>query len=279
MEELLKTAHSVMLRTDGLNDLWGDAQVMDCGMIVICRSGSVRLRANFDAWTMGEGSVITLFPNDVVMVDEASPDFRAQWLRYDAALLREASLQVEHTVYSQLRNDRCRLGRTVVSRIVEGMFGLLEVFFSNDGCLCLSELVLCQLKAFFLGYDDYLRRFPTERPHEKGSPRVRELFNRFMLNLESHFKETHAVNDYAAMLHITPKYLNAIVHQMTGHSTKVIINHFLTLQIKLSLRRSERTVRQLAWEYHFEDDAFFCHFFKKHTGLSPHQYRKQSRGA
>lgn len=278
METLLRTTHSVALRTNALQHLRDDSQVLDYGMLIICRCGWVRLRTNFDVWTLTKDSVITLFPNDVVQVEDVSADFSAQWLRYDAALLREASLQVEHTVYSQLRNDRCRLGRTTVSRIVDGMFGLLDVFFSQEDCGCLCELVLSQLQAFFLGYHDFLRRFPTARPEDGVSPRVRELFNRFMLNLETHFKDTHTATDYAAMLNITPKYLNNIVNEMTGHSTKVIIDHFVALQIKLSLRRSEKSVRELAWEYHFEDDAFFCHYFKRHIGKSPHQYRKERRG-
>lgn len=276
-ETLLRTQPYVALTTDRLGDLQGDPQVLDCGIIMVVRSGWVDMHVNFDAWHLAEGSVITLFPNDVIAISDMSDDFGAQWLRYDAALLREASLQVEHSVYSQLRNDRCRLGHNMVMRIVNGMFGLLDVFFEQESCGCLQQLVLCQLQAFFLGYHDYLRRHPDERPTVKGSPRVRELFNRFMLNLETHFKDTHAVSDYAAMLSISPKYLNAIVRKMTGHSTKVIINHFLTLQIKLSLRRSEKSVRELAWEYHFQDDAFFCHFFKVQTGLSPHQYRKQGQ--
>lgn len=278
METLLRTTHSVALQTDALNHLHGDSQVLDYGMIIICRRGQVRIHTNFDVWTLTKGSVITLFPNDVIKIDEASTGFSAQWLRYDAALLREASLQVEHTVYSQLRNDRCRLGQTMVSRIVDGMFGLLDVFFALNDCGCLCALVLSQLQAFFIGYHDYLRRFPEGRPEEKSSPRVRELFNHFMLNLENHYKSTHTAADYAAMLNITPKYLNNIVNEMTGHSTKVIIDHFVVLQIKLSLRRSEKSVRELAWEYSFEDDAFFCHYFKRHTGKSPHQYRKERRG-
>lgn len=275
MEQLLRMPHEVALTTDALDDLRNESQLIDYGMIVLCCWGSVRFHANFDAWTLTEGSVVTLFPGDVVMAEDASTDFLAQRLRYDAASLREASLTVEHSVYSQLRQDRFRLGETPVSSIVRGMLGLLGVFFSQENCGCLAEIVILQLQAFFLGYHDYLHRHPEELPAPKASPRVRELFNRFMLNLEVRYKETHAVADYAEQLAITPKYLNTIVREMTGHPTKVIINHFLALQIKLSLKRSTKSVRELAFEYHFDDDAFFCHFFKKQTGISPHQYRKK----
>lgn len=157
------------------------------------------------------------------------------------------------------------------------MFTLLEVFFSQKDCGCLNELVLTQLQAFFMGYHDFLRQNPSCRPQSKSSPRVQELFNRFMENLENHFKEAHTVSTQAALLNISTKYLTTIVRKMTGHSPKVIIDHFLVLQLKLSLWRSEKSIRELAWEYNFEDDAFFCHFFKRHTGISPHKYRKSIR--
>lgn len=270
--ELLRTPHNVALATDRLQGLAGDAQVLDYGMLIVCRRGEARLHANFNAWTLTPGTVVTLFPNDVVSVDSTTPDFEAAWLRYDAAMLREASLSVEHSVYSELRNDRCRTGQTDVTRIVDAMFQLLGVFFAQPDCGCLDGLVLSMLQAFFLGYHDFLRRHPDSRPATNESPRVRELFNRFMQLLEEHFHNTRTPGGYAAMLHITPKYLNSIVRQMTTHSTKVIIDHFLVLQIKLSLRRQEKSVRELAWEYHFEDDAYFSHFFKKHTGQTPQQY-------
>lgn len=275
MEELLKTPTSVALCSDALCDLRDEAQVLDYGMVIVCRCGAATVRVNFSEWRLVEHSVITLFPNDVVEVTGASYDFRTEWLRYDAGLLREASLRVEHTVYSQLRNDRCRVGHTFVSDIVNAMFAMLGVFFHEQGCLCLERLVLLQLQSFFLGYHDFLLQHPDQRPEEDGSPRVSELFNRFMQLVEDHYKQTRAVNDYAQLLHITPKYLSNIVRQKTGLSPKVIINHFTVLQIKLSLSRTDKTVRQLAYEYHFEDDAFFCHYFKKHTGYAPQQFRKR----
>lgn len=123
-------------------------QVLSYGAILIVRAGRARLRVNFTEWNLQVGAVITLFPNDVVCLlrtektggEAATPsaDFRTELLRYDASLLRTASLQMEQTVYSGLRYDRCQPGSPVVTRIIDNMFGLLHVYMDQPECSCVT---------------------------------------------------------------------------------------------------------------------------------------------
>ena len=276
-------------------------QVLTYGAILICRKGKVRLNVNYKDWELYEGAVITLFPNDVVELkvggdfkspqtengDCKSPEtengdckspqtancFQAEILKYNPSLLREASLQLEQTVYSSLREDRCRQDTPVVTNIINGMFGLLKVYFDQSECTCISQLVLCQLKAFFIGFHEYLQRNPQYRPDEVKSYRVRELFNRFMMLLERDYKISRDVNYYAAQMNISSKYLTNIVNQVTGHTPKTIIDQYVILQLKMHLKRTTQSIKEMAWEFHFADVSFFCRYFKKHTGLTPQQIR------
>ena len=276
-------------------------QVLTYGAILICRKGKARLNVNYKGWELYEGAVITLFPNDVVELkvdgdckspqtengDCKSPEtengdckspqtansFQAEILKYNPSLLREASLQLEQTVYSSLREDRCRQDTPVVTNIINGMFGLLKVYFDQSECTCISQLVLCQLKAFFIGFHEYLQRNPQYRPDEVKSYRVRELFNRFMMLLEKDYKISRDVNYYAEQMNISSKYLTNIVSQVTGHTPKTIIDQYVILQLKMHLKRSTQSIKEMAWEFHFADVSFFCRYFKKHTGLTPQQIR------
>ena len=276
-------------------------QVLTYGAILICRKGKARLNVNYKDWELYEGAVITLFPNDVVELkvdgdckspqtengDCKSPEtengdckspqtancFQAEILKYNPSLLREASLQLEQTVYSSLREDRCRQDTPVVTNIINGMFGLLKVYFDQSECTCISQLVLCQLKAFFIGFHEYLQRNPQYRPDEVKSYRVRELFNRFMMLLERDYKISRDVNYYAAQMNISSKYLTNIVNQVTGHTPKTIIDQYVILQLKMHLKRTTQSIKEMAWEFHFADVSFFCRYFKKHTGLTPQQIR------
>lgn len=297
----LSSYQEASLFLSGLEEWQESLQVLTYGAILICRKGKARLNVNYKDWELYEGAVITLFPNDVVELkvdgDFKSPEtengdckspetengdykslqtansFQAEILKYNPSLLREASLQLEQTVYSSLREDRCRQDTPVVTNIINGMFGLLKVYFDQSECTCISQLVLCQLKAFFIGFHEYLQRNPQYRPDEVKSYRVRELFNRFMMLLERDYKISRDVNYYAAQMNISSKYLTNIVSLVTGHTPKTIIDQYVILQLKMHLKRTTQSIKEMAWEFHFADVSFFCRYFKKHTGLTPQQIR------
>ena len=297
----LSSQHEASLFLTGLEEWQEGPQVLTYGAILICRKGKARLNVNYKDWELYEGAVITLFPNDVVELkvggdfkspqtengDCRSPEtengdckspqtansFQVEILKYNPSLLREASLQLEQTVYSSLRKDRCRQDTPVVTNIINGMFSLLKVYFDQSECTCISQLVLCQLKAFFIGFHEYLQRNPQYRPDEVKSYRVRELFNRFMMLLERDYKISRDVNYYAEQMNISSKYLTNIVNQVTGHTPKTIIDQYVILQLKMHLKRTTQSIKEMAWEFHFADVSFFCRYFKKHTGLTPQQIR------
>ena len=286
----LSSFQEASLFTSHLEEWQDGPQVITYGAILICRRGKAMLIVNYKDWEMYEGAVITVFPNDVVELKVKSEErrvknsnaevddkasFEVEILKYNASLLREASLQLEQTVYSSLREDRCRQDSPVVTNIINSMFSLLKVYFNQSECTCISQLVLLQLKAFFVGFHEYLQRNPQFRPEDEvKSYRVRELFNRFMMLIERDYKQSRDVNYYANLMHITSKYLTNIVRQETGHTPKTIIDQYVILQLKMQLQRTSQSIKEIAWEYHFTDVSFFCRYFKKHTGLTPQQVRE-----
>lgn len=272
----LSSYQEASLFTTHLEEWQDGPQVITYGAILICRKGKATVNINYKEWHLHEGAVITVFPNDVVelKVKSEASLFDVEMLKYNASLLREASLQLEQTVYSSLREDRCRQDTPVVTNIIDSMFALLKVYFNQSECTCVSQLVLLQLKAFFVGFHEYLQRNPQNRPDDEvKSYRVRELFNRFMMLMERDYKLSRDVNYYADLMHITSKYLTNIVRQVAGHTPKTIIDQYVILQLKMQLQRSSQSIKEIAWEYHFTDVSFFCRYFKKHTGLTPQQMR------
>lgn len=115
-------------------------------------------------------------------------------------------------------------------------------------------------------------------PNDVMSPRMREMFNRFMMLVERDYKLSRDVAYYASQMNITPKYLTLIVRQMTHETPKHIIDHYTILQLKLQLTASRQSVKEIAWEYHFNDVSFFCRYFKRHTGLTPMEIRTVGNG-
>ncbi len=252
----------------------GEPTVLNSGALLYCREGSAVLHINFRPWQFGTSDAIILFPGDVVQVTGAGEQFRVESLVYDASLLREASTQLEHTVYSQLRADRCRGDSPVAGIVVERIMDLLRVFFDTPGCTCTVGMTLLQLKGFFLGFYDYMQRNPAEAPLQTESHRTVALFSTFMEHLAHNYRSRRDVAFYASRMHISAKYLGNIVGRVTGHTCKSVIDHYVIMQLKTTLRNSRQNIKEIAWLYHFSDESFLCRYFKQHTGTTPQQYRK-----
>ena len=128
----LSSNQEANLLTTGLEEWQEEPQVLTYGAILICRRGKATLHINYKDWELHEGAVITVFPNDVVeltvwkkdgtLVSPEVPSFQVEMLKYNPSLLREASLQLEQTVYSALREDRCRQDTPIVTNIINAMF-------------------------------------------------------------------------------------------------------------------------------------------------------------
>lgn len=274
MDKEASAKQEASLRHSGLEEWQGEPTVLNHGALLYCRAGSAELHINFQPWQFGIGDATILFPGDVMQVTGADRQFRAEILEYDASLLREASIQLEHTVYSQLRADRCRGDSPVAGIVVGHIMDLLRVFFDTPGCTCTASMTLLQLKVFFLGFHDFILRNPDEAPRETESHRTVALFSTFMEMLAHNYRTRRDVAFYAGQMHISAKYLGTIVGRVTGHSCKTIIDHYVVMQLKTHLHNSRQNIKEIAWLYHFNDESFLCRYFKHHTGTTPQQYRK-----
>lgn len=254
-----------------------EPQILGYGELLLCDRGWARVRIEFSQWTIHAGETITFFPTDIVQIEDVSEDFHGIALVYSDDMLRMASLHIEESVYFSLRNDRLCRERQIVADVISPMLTILQHFFSTDGCRVTDEIVALQLKSFFLGFSDFLRQHPELRHPDVDSQRTDELFARFMNILEHDFMESKDVQYYADRLCITRKYLAVIVKRKTGKTPKMMINEYVITRLKLRLRNTNDSIRQIATTFHFPDDSLMIRYFKAHTGMTPVQYRRNTQ--
>ena len=122
-----------------------------------------------------------------------------------------------------------------------------------------------------------VREIYRERVRElkNSTTRPQQLANRFKLMVEKHFVEKRTVNDYAEMLHISPKHLSEVVSETFGRTPLQIIHDMLLLEAKVQLGSTDKSVSEIAHHLQFDYQLHFKNFIKKRTGLSPQELRKK----
>jgi AraC family transcriptional activator of pobA len=89
-----------------------------------------------------------------------------------------------------------------------------------------------------------------------------------------HFRTSHLVKDYAALLHVTPNHLNKRVRAVTGRSPARWIDEAIIQEAKVLLRQTGSSISEVAAEVGFEDQSYFARLFRKHEGVTPSRWRQ-----
>lgn len=250
-----------------------EVHTIDHGSIVYSHSGYARVQINFEYWDLSGKDVLILFPGDMIKWEIVDEGFSAYAIRYSSNILRSASMNVEHAVYDLLKSDR-RCGYTaLINEVVDSMFRIFKFYFTVEHYSMTDRIVALQLQAFFLGFYDYLQSNPRKDLRSKGTQRTEELFNRFMELLEREHERGREVNYYAERMNITRRYLGIIVRGKTGMPPKRIIDEYIIQRLKLVMRTSKRSLKQISHDFHFTDQTALTRYFRTHVGISPQQYR------
>jgi len=106
-------------------------------------------------------------------------------------------------------------------------------------------------------------------------PRKEQLAAAFKKLVSLHFIQLKQVSAYAKLLHVNPHYLNDTIKELTGKPASSFIYEQVITEAKAQLIQTSDTVSEIAFHLNFSDQSYFCRFFKKHTGLTPFQFRMQ----
>ena len=87
-----------------------------------------------------------------------------------------------------------------------------------------------------------------------------------------------SLKSYADPLGISTNYLNRLVKQTTGRSPGTWIDIARIGRAKELLGGSQDSVIDIAASVGLEDQSYFSRFFRRHTGMTPSEYRKRMQG-
>lgn len=101
-----------------------------------------------------------------------------------------------------------------------------------------------------------------------------ELVRKVMNYVQMHACETNSVREVAEAFNVHPGYLSGLFSE----ATRIHLKHYLTVK-KIAMSKEmlmkDRTVTEVAYECGFSSCSHFITVFKKNTGQTPDQYRRE----
>ena len=105
-----------------------------------------------------------------------------------------------------------------------------------------------------------------------------DLLREFNMLVDTYFKTEHSVAFYAEKLFKSPKTLSNNFAQLNT-SPLQIIHDRIVLEAKRQLIYTDKTAKEIAYDLGFEDASHLSRLFKKHTKISPSDFKKQLKKA
>lgn len=275
---LLQTTEqdTFLVGTDDLRFFFNRLQRLTSGALLFCLEGEATVSIDFKQCHLSPNTTLLIFPESVFSLVEKSADFRVHYFAYTKEMLDTASFRLEPAFIHYLRETPCY--KQTDPALVEAIHGLLAAANAiyHDRANRFREAIACNhLQIFFLDTYDKVERF-VEKVIEEGTDRKEELFKKFVDLVHTHCTTRRNVAFYADRLCISTRYLSEITRLIARDSVKNIIDNFVILELKIALQSTPLSLKEIAERYHFPDQSFFGRYFKKHTGISPKEFRNLS---
>ena len=275
MEVLRTTAEdSFFVGTINCSDMPHHLFKLEDACIFFCHSGEARIEIDLLEYDITPNKQIILLPNSIINYSYASPDLSISYITFSNAFFQEATVRLDPSFFHFLKENPVVTLPVERTRTINGLIIALEDLYKDkENCFRL-QILRNYIQSFLLDiYDKTHRIFEQNRP--EGISRQEELFKRFIQLIHKHCLNQREVSFYAQKMFITPRYLSAITQAVAGETAKNIIDKHVILEIKVLLESTDLSIQEIANRLQFPDQSFFGRYFKKHTGISPHYYRRK----
>ena len=250
----------------------GKTMKVDVDTIIFCRKGTANIEIDLIPYELVANTQLIIIAGSIVHNISNSDDFKISYITFKHEVYDEATAQLEPSFTFFLKEYPCvQLGEKKINKmnyLVEAM----EDFYNEKNNCFRVKIFKNNIQSFLLDvYDKTRTLFKIEKSEEVG--RREELFIKFIHLIHKYCSQQREVGFYAEKLCITSRYLSSITQNVADKSAKYIIDKHAIQRIKIMLKYSNMSIQDISYELNFPNQSFFSRYFKKHTGMSPLEYR------
>lgn len=247
---------------------------LKCEIIVLCVSGEIEAFVNLNHITVKPNDIITLMPGSIFQVNDIKGELKIFFLGFSSEYITNMnrSKSLLQTIYHTLGKPQISVSAKGAATIRK-YYDLLIDIYENYGEKIRPEIADNIFSDVHKGINLlYGKISAIENPH---IPKSEQLCRSFTQLVMQHYAENRNVSWYAEKLDISHAYLCSIVKQTTGKNCADIISSMVIMDAKSQLKSTQQSIQNISDSLNFANMSFFGKYFKRHTGMSPLEYRNK----
>jgi len=250
--------------------------------IVIIEKGSISIKSNELIHHYKKGNLGMIIPNNVYKVNAFTDDVKAYFILIDRD---ELNNQTSFAFNKYEMQQALRSSNNNIEKVSDNAFAHIlnlceQLFYYNqeEKEITFSQQIKLSLftSLVYILVGDFLQGKGKDINILKNS-RKESITMKFLQLVSINFMKEKELKFYADKLLISSKYLSNTVREITNQPPSKFITEALLNNAKILLLSSDNSIKEISNELDFSDQYAFGKFFKKHTGLSPSNFKKTNK--
>lgn len=247
-------------------------------IFLICTSGEAKLTINLKTKTLKAGQTAAILPGDFFQWIETSNDMECAAIvinqntlpiNFDIKQGMEAAMYIKEHPISQPSYKDFEAILSIYNNIKKVLFND-DFLFKEEVAMSYLEILRCHSLDRILKTKEI-----TVEEENKTSKRKEDIFKQFIATVQEYYTKERNVTFYADKLCVSPKYLSAVIHDVSGKYATQWINEYVILECKAMLKVEGDSVKNVCNRLNFANQSFFAKYFKQHTGMTPREYKNK----
>lgn len=245
--------------------------------VILLLAGNVSETIGYNKYRMGPGTLYFIPKNQVYTIHSWSDDIKGYHcifneeflmlcLRHKTNLLEFLFFNIENVPFVNLEAKDIDGFKTILDKI--------KSEYCNHKSIKNNNLLIRLYLNAFLIESSRIYQEKTKSVLVLEINRKQQLVSEYKKLVAEHFIDFKEVKKYAQLLHVNPHYLNDVVKEITGSTASSHIQKQLLFEAKVQLANFENSIIEISENLLFNEQSYFSRFFKKHTGLTPSEFRK-----
>ncbi|MCW1961117.1 AraC family transcriptional regulator [Chryseobacterium viscerum] len=246
---------------------------MDYYALCICTAGEINIEIDRQKYKVDANSFLMAAPSTIVKFGKTSNNFTMKLLFFDKNFLIK---NISNPFIIEKMNLFSKGSYSIVkttsknSSLLQNILDDLDKKSKKQGKFT-EEIIRTIIFHLLLETAEIMEQENSTNPGKEDGKK--DLYLKFSKLIRENITRERTVQFYADQLYVSNKYLIEIIKKASGKTPHEVIDEALLKEAYVMLGNPDMTISEVAFELQFNSASAFGRFFKKHTALSPSEYR------